>query len=101
LIRPTISRAFSREQVEPLIGQGAPALIERALQTSGNAILWRTPIVCWPSFLQRSHAIYGLGRSSTRAHRFALEARRELKSMGVPFVGHQRQGSDYPLSQAG
>jgi phosphoglycolate phosphatase-like HAD superfamily hydrolase len=28
--------ALSREQVEPLIGQGAPALIERALQTSGQ-----------------------------------------------------------------
>jgi phosphoglycolate phosphatase-like HAD superfamily hydrolase len=28
--------ALSREQVEPLIGQGAPALIERALRTSGQ-----------------------------------------------------------------
>ena len=75
--------ALSREQVEPLIGQGAQALIERALQTSGQRHLVADSDLLLASFSQRSHEIYDLGRSSTRAHRFALEALRELKSMGV------------------
>jgi phosphoglycolate phosphatase-like HAD superfamily hydrolase len=75
--------ALSREQVEPLIGQGAPALIERALRTSGQRHLVADSDRLLASFSQRSHEIYDLGRSSTRAHRFALEALRELKSMGV------------------
>ena len=42
--------ALSRKQVESLIGQGASVLMERALRTSGDAILWRTSIFCWPPF---------------------------------------------------
>ena len=78
--------ALSREQVEPLIGQGASALIERALRTSGQHHLVADFDRLLASFSQRSHEIYDLGRSSTRAYPFALEALRELKSMGVPLA---------------
>jgi phosphoglycolate phosphatase len=78
--------ALSREQVEPLIGQGAPALIERALRTSGQRHLVADSNRLLASFSQRSHEIYDRGRSSTRAYPFALEALRELKSMGVPLA---------------
>jgi phosphoglycolate phosphatase len=70
--------ALSREQVEPLIGQGAPALIERALRTSGQRHLVADSDRLLGSFSQRSHEICDLGRSSTRAYPFALEALREL-----------------------
>jgi phosphoglycolate phosphatase len=78
--------ALSREQVEPLIGQGARALIERALRTSGQRHLVEDSDRLLASFLQRSHEIYDLGQSSTRAYPFALEALRELESMGVPMA---------------
>ena len=78
--------ALSREQVEPLIGQGAPALIERALRTIGQRHLVADSDRLLASFLQCSHEIYDLGRSSTRAYPFAIEALRELKSMGVPLA---------------
>jgi phosphoglycolate phosphatase len=74
---------LSREQVEPLIGQGASVLIERALLTSGQRHLVSDFDRLLTTFSKRSHEIYDLGRSSTRAHRFALDALRELKSMGV------------------
>jgi len=77
---------LSREQVEPLIGKGAPALVERALRTSGQHDLVEDSDRLLASFLQHSHEIYDLGRSSTRAYPFALEALRELKSMGVPLA---------------
>jgi len=78
--------ALSQEQVEPLIGRGAPALIERALRISGQGPLVEDSDRLLASFLQRSHEIYDLGRSSTRAYPFALEALRELQSMGVPLA---------------
>jgi phosphoglycolate phosphatase len=78
--------ALSQEQVEPLIGQGASALIERALRTSGQHHLVADFDRLLASFSQRSHEIYDLGRSSTRAYPFALEALDELQSMGVPLA---------------
>ena len=72
--------------MEPLIGQGASALIERALRTSGQHNLVADSDRLLASFSQRSHEIYDLGRSSTQAYPFALEALRELKSMGVPMA---------------
>jgi phosphoglycolate phosphatase len=93
--------ALSREQVEPLIGQGAPALIERALQTSGQRHLVADSDRLLASFSQRSHEIYDLGRSSTRAHRFALEALRELKSMGVLLALVTNKGQSFPSKPFG
>jgi phosphoglycolate phosphatase len=61
-------------------------LIERALRTSGQRDLVADSDRLLASFLQCSHEIYDLGRSSTRAYPFALEALRELKSMGVPLA---------------
>jgi phosphoglycolate phosphatase len=89
--------ALSREQVEPLIGQGAPALIERALLTSGQRHLVADSAPLLASFSQRSHEIYDLDRSSTRAHRFALEALRQLKSMGVPLALVTNKGRELSI----
>ena len=93
--------ALSREQVEPLIGQGAPALIERALQTSGQRHLVADSDRLLASFSQRSHEIYDLGLSSTRAHRFALEALRELKSMGVALALVTNKGRELSVKLFG
>jgi phosphoglycolate phosphatase len=78
--------ALSQEEVEPLIGRGAPALVERALRTTGQRHLVEDSDRLLASFLQCSHEIYDLGRSSTRAYPFAYEALRELRSMGVPLA---------------
>jgi phosphoglycolate phosphatase len=89
--------ALSREQVEPLIGQGASALIERALRTSGQYHLVANTDHLLISFSQRSHEIYDRGRSSTRAYPFALEALRELNSMGVRLALVTNKGRDLSI----
>jgi phosphoglycolate phosphatase len=89
--------ALSREQVEPLIGQGASAMIERALRTSGQCHLVADSDRLLASFSQRSHEIYDLGRSSTRAYPFAVEALRELKSMGVPLALVTNKGRELSI----
>jgi phosphoglycolate phosphatase len=86
--------ALSQEEVEPLIGRGAPALIERALRTSGQRHLVADSDRLLASFLQCSHDIYDLGRSSTRAYPFALEALRELKSMGLALALVTNKGQE-------
>jgi len=78
--------ALSQEQVEPLIGQGAKTLVGKALRTSGQHHLVEDSDRLLASFLQHSHEIYDLDRSSTRAYPFALEALRELKAMGIPLA---------------
>jgi phosphoglycolate phosphatase len=89
--------ALSREQVEPLIGQGASALIERALRTSGQCHLVADSDRLLASFSQRSHEIYDLDRSSTRAYPFAVEVLRELKSMGVPLALVTNKGRELSI----
>jgi phosphoglycolate phosphatase len=72
-------------------------LIERPLRESGQRHLVADFDRLLASFSQRSHEIYDLGRSSTRAHRFALEVLRELKPMGVPLALVSNKGRELSI----